>query len=229
MDDNESRRHQMFVRVRDFAQAHGDDFSQQSMARQYFTELETVITNLDTHAAAEASGHAASRQGTVTRAQARESLREGMEGISRTARAMPVEIAGVQDRFHLPRGNNDQNLLSAARSFIADADPLKAQFFAHEMPVTFLDDLQDDIDALEAAITVQGSGVGNHVAAGAVIDDQIDHGVDLVRKLDAILRNKYMNNPGRLAEWLSASHTERAPRHAGAPPPPPATPTQPSA
>ena len=35
---------------------------------------------------------------------------------------------------------------------------------------------------------------------------------ETVRKLDAIVRNKYANNPAPLAEWTSASHTERAPR-----------------
>jgi hypothetical protein len=38
-----------------------------------------------------------------------------------------------------------------------------------------------------------------------------------VRKLDAIVRNKYANNPAVLAEWTSASHTERDPRHKSTP------------
>jgi len=44
------------------------------------------------------------------------------------------------------------------------------------------------------------------------IDELIERGNDIVRKLDAIVRNKYANNVGVLAEWTSASHTERAPR-----------------
>jgi hypothetical protein len=54
--------------------------------------------------------------------------------------------------------------------------------------------------------------VGHHVAAGAAIDDAIDRGIEVVRKLDAIMKNKYANNASVLAEWTSASHTERAPR-----------------
>lgn len=227
MNDNENRRHQMFVRVRDFGVAHADDFTQQSLGKQYFTDLGAVITDLDTHAGAEASGHGERRHGTETRAQARAALRESLDAISRTARAMPADVPDALERFRVPRNTNDQHLLNAARAFMADADPLKAQFIAHELPARFLEDLQLDIDALEAAISVQGSGVGDHVAAGAAIDDTIDRGVDLVRKLGAIVRNKYVNNPAVLAEWTSASHTERAPRHVVQPPPP--SPTPPSA
>jgi hypothetical protein len=219
----------MFVRVRDFGQAHTSDFSPTGLAHQQFTALATVITELDGHAAAESSGRGAARQGTETRAQARAALREDLEAINRTARAMADDVPGIDDKFRLPRGTNDKNLLNAARAFKADATPLKAQFIAHEMPADFLEDLQADIDALEAAISNQGSGIGNHVAASAAIDDTINRGSDLVRKLDAMVRNKYSNNPSALAEWTSASHTERAPRRStgggSTPTPPPATPT----
>ena len=74
-------------------------------------------------------------------------------------------------------------------------------------------------------LSAQSGGVGNHVAANAAIDDAVYRGMITVRKLDAIVRNKYANNPAVLAEWASASHTERAPRTpATTPPPPPPTP-----
>jgi len=116
---------------------------------------------------------------------------------------------------------------TAARAFATDAAPLSAQFIAHELPADFLADLNADIAALEAAISDQSGGVGDHVAANAAIDDAIDRGVEVVRKLDAIVKNKYANNPATLAEWTSASHTERAPRRKAstpATPPPPAPP-----
>lgn len=216
MNDNENRRHQMFVRVDDFGQGHASDFAPASLARQHFTDLGTVIGELDAHAAAETSGRGEARQATESRAQARAELRENLEAINRTARAMAAEVPGIDDKFRLPRGNNDQQLLHAARAFREDAQPLEAQFIAHEMPADFLADLQADINALANAISQQGSGVGSHVAAGAAIDDTISRGNELVRKLDAIMRNKYANNPAVLAQWTSASHTERAPRRAAA-------------
>jgi hypothetical protein len=126
---------------------------------------------------------------------------------------MADDVPGLEEKFRLPRGRiSDQNLLALARAFAADAAPLAAQFIAHELRSDFLEDLAADIAAMEEAMSRQASGVGDHVAANAAIDDAIDRGVDRVRKLDAIMKNKYANNPPVLAEWLSASHTERAPR-----------------
>ena len=116
--------------------------------------------------------------------------------------------------------------MSAGRAAAIDAAPLSAQFIAHELPADFLEDLPADIDAMAAAISDQSSGVGNHVAARAAIDDAIDRGIEIARKLDAIVKNKYANNPGVLAEWTSASHTECAPRRAAAPSPPPPPPAK---
>jgi hypothetical protein len=87
--------------------------------------------------------------------------------------------------------------------------------------------LNAGIAALEQAIDIQSSGVGNHVAAGAAIDDAVNRGMTTVRKLDAIVRNKYADDRAVLAEWTSASHTERAPHHS-APSPQPPTPTPPA-
>lgn len=230
MNDNERRRHQMFVRVRDFGQAHANDFAAGSFALQLFTNIGTVVTTLDGHAASEVSGRGDARQGTQSRSQARAALRDDLEAINRTAKAMAEDVPGIDDKFRVPRGNNDLEMLNAARAFKADAEPLKAQFVAHELPANFLEDLQADIDAMEAAISDQSSGVGDAVAAGAAIDDTVSSGVDIVRKLDAIVRNKYANNPAALAEWTSASHTERAPRRsapAPSPPPPGQGPTPP--
>jgi len=228
MNDNENRRLQMFARVRDFRMSRPNEFAPTSLGLQHFNALEEVINELNGFAAAEASGRGQARLGTETRAQARAALREDLEAISRTARAMETEIPGLEDKFEPPRADNDQLLLNAARAFKTDATPLQAQFVAHELPADFLSDLETDIDAFEAAITAQTFGVGDHVAARAAIDDSISKGMDLVRKLDAIVRNKYSNNPAALAEWTSASHTERAPRRSASAAPPPPTPTPPS-
>ncbi len=80
---------------------------------------------------------------------------------------------------------------------------------------------------METAISSQSGGVVDHVSAGAAIDDAIDRGVGIVRKLGAIIKNRYGDNPAVLAEWTSVSHTERSPkrRSAPTPPPPPAIPS----
>jgi hypothetical protein len=222
----------MFTRARDFGVAHSRDFADDSLARDLFATLTSIVTEIEIHAASEVSGKGMARQSTSTRSQARQALREDLESINRTAEAMANEVPGLDNKFQLPPVN-DQLLLNAARAFVTDATPLSAQFIAHEMPADFLADLNADIAALETAISNQASGVGDHVAARVAIDTAIDRGVSIVRRLDAIIRNRYLGNASVRAEWTSASHTERAPRRkaetpqtpspsagAGSPPPP---------
>jgi len=225
MNDRENRRHQMLLRVRDFGIEHAADFAPTSLAKQLFTAVGTYVDQLEDHAASHVSNTGKARQGTTTRGQSRQTLRETLEAISRTARAMAGEVPGLDDKFRVPRGENDQALLSAARAFAADAAPFSTEFIAHELPSDFLAELNADIADLETAIGGQSSGRGQSVAANAAIDDAIDNGVATVRKLDAIVKNKYVNNPAVLAEWISVSHIERDPRRSA----PAASPPQPGA
>jgi hypothetical protein len=218
MDDRENRRHQMFVRVRNFGTQHQADFALNSIGSQLFATLGGIVTQLDGHAAAQSSKGGSAKQGTTSRGVARQALRDDLEAINRTARAMAHDVPGITDKFRLPPPGNDQLLLNAARAIAADAVQFETQFIAHEMPADFLEDLNADIAALETAISEQSSGVGQRVAATTAIDTAIDDGVATVRKLDAVVKNKYADNPATLAEWASASHTERSPRHHSSPP-----------
>jgi hypothetical protein len=103
---------------------------------------------------------------------------------------------------------------------------VSAQFISHELPADFLADLNTDVANFEAAIRQHSSSVGTHVSAGASIDELIADGLVIVKKLDAIVRNKYADDAATLAEWTSTSHTERSPKKKTAapsptPPPPP--------
>jgi hypothetical protein len=91
------------------------------------------------------------------------------------------------------------------------------------MPATFIADLNEDIADLEEAIAKQSGGVDSHVTSAVGIDEAIARGMEIVRRLDAIVRTKYANNPMVLAEWIRAKHVERGPRRQknATPPPPP--------
>jgi hypothetical protein len=228
VNDSERRRYEMFVRVRDFGAAHTDEFAANGRGQELFDSIRNVVSELNSHASAKTSGLGTARRGTATRASARSAVREGIEAISRTSRAMSDETDGIEGKFRISHTNNDQELLTIARSFATEAVPFSARFIAHELPASFIVDLENDIAAMEAAISSQSSGFGDQVAARAGIDDAVDRGVGIVRKLGAIIKNKYGDNPAVLAEWTSLSHTERSPkRHSDPippPPPPPATP-----
>ena len=224
MTDKENRKYQMFVRVRNFSTAHAADFAVNSLAAQLIAALVVVITRLDGLIAAQSSGRGAAREGTSSRAAARAALRDHMEAIARTARTLARNTPGLDEKFRVPQESNDQHLIAAGRAFARDGVPLAAQFIALEFPPDFIEELNEDIADLEAAIDHHNTAVGGHVGARMAIDAAIEQAADIVRQLDTIIRNKYRNDPAILAEWVSASHTERDPkRKTSEAPPPPAT------
>jgi len=216
MKDPERRRSEMLTRVRDFGASHVDAFpAATSRGAELFADVRAIVEELETHAAAQSSGRSAGAQGTESRAAARAELSDALEAISRTARAMSFDAPGIAERFRLPRGNrNDQQLLNSARAFKADAAPLKAEFIRHELPADFLADLDARIIAFESAINAQNSSRETRVSATEAIDTSIERGLTAVRQLDAVVRNKFHDDPATLAAWTSASHVERAPRPA---------------
>jgi hypothetical protein len=215
----------MFVRVRDFGAGHVASFPAATLGKELFDALDGIVTELEEQTTAQASGSSAARQGTTVRAQARAKLREDLEAISRTARSMSRGTPGIENKFRMPPGNsNDQALINAARAFAADAVSLSAEFIRHELPADFLAVLNNDINAFEVAVNEQNRGTETRVSATAAIDATIERGVETVRRLDAVVRNKFRDDQATLAAWESASHTERAPRSPVTPPPPP-TPT----
>lgn len=224
MTDKENRKYQMFVRVRNFCTAHTTDFAANSLAAQLIAALVALITTLDGLIAEQVSGRGAAREGSSTRGAARAALRDSMEAISRTARTLALTIPGLDEKFRVPQASNDQKLIAAARGFARDAAPHAAQFIAHELPADFIEELNEDIAALQSAIDHHTDGVGDHVGARAGIDRLVDEASQMVRQLDTIIRNKYRNDPVVLAEWASASHTERDPKRKPAAPTPPAPP-----
>jgi hypothetical protein len=212
MNDLETRSYQMFVGVCGFGTDHAEDFAANSLGGELFAALADVVSQLDVHTASQGPGFGPARQETSQRAVLCEALRDDLRAISRTAEAIAEDTPGFADNFRRPLGDNDQILLNAARSFVIKATPFLAQFVTHEMPVDFLVDLNSDIANFETAIGRQPSGVGADVAAGAAVDLAIADGLVIVRKLDAIVRNRYRNDRMALAEWTSASHTERGPK-----------------
>lgn len=88
------------------------------------------------------------------------------------------------------------------------------------MPEHVFTDLEANIVAYQAALTGQNTGKEESVTAAASIDGAIERGLDALRQLDPIVRNKLHDNPALLAAWLSAKRTERATRRNNKQPPP---------
>jgi hypothetical protein len=231
MHDAATRRLETFIRSRAFTTARTDAIKTASRGNEVLAQLDAAIADLETHATAQASGARAGKERTTQRSAAFAALREDLEAINRTARAIAFSMLGLDDKFRLPRNASVQVWLAAARSFAQDAEPLKAEFVHRGLPDDFIDDLKADIGELEQSINRQAQDKGARIAATAAIDDAIERGMNALVELDVIVRNKFRNDPAALAEWTSASHVERTPRrrapaHAQPPTPPPDAPNK---
>jgi hypothetical protein len=212
MTDKDIRRYETFLRSRQFKQAEGAQFASNSYANELFTKLEGITTELDSHKNAQDSGLSTAQQGTESKAVARDELEQTLEAISRTAKAMSRAVPGIENKFRFSRELKDQELLTRARAIAADATPFLAEFVKRGLPADFLDDLNEDIEEFAAALNRREGGRETHVSATAAINDLIERGMDVLRELDAVMRNIFRSDPARLAAWLSASRVERAPR-----------------
>jgi len=207
MDDNQNRTYQRAVRVREFNAQRIADFSETGVIRQFFNDLIAATADVKRLGEAQVTGIGQARQGTLSRRDARAAVQRAVDAIFRIARAM-----GLEAQFQRPLNGTDEALLNTAHSYATNALTLKARFIAYDMPADFIDDLNEDIAELEAAIADQGNAVGDHVSASAELEDALDRCDDAVRNEDPIMKNKYADDPGTLAEWISASHIERPPR-----------------
>ena len=216
MTDTERRKYEMFLRVREFGTTRASAFPQSTLAGELLSRLDGVIAELDARMSAQSSNRGAAQEGTASKAAARDELRRDLDAISRTARVMALSMPGLENKFRAPRSVSDQALLSKARAFLTDASPLNAEFTRRGLPEDFLEDLSDDIQDFAQAITHTIQKREAQVASTAAIDDAIERGVNAVRELDVIMRNKFAADPTALAAWFSASHTQRTPRRASA-------------
>jgi hypothetical protein len=132
---------------------------------------------------------------------------------------MALDTPGLENKFRMPRIGGDQALLTAARVFVTDAEALRTEFVKHELRAEFLDELRARIADFEKVLSQRKTAKGAHVEATVALVKSIEAGLTAARKLDAVVRNKFHNDPGKLATWATASHIGRPPRKT--PPEPP--------
>lgn len=229
MDDHEKNQHATAARVRDFGALHPTLFPAAQLAGQLMAAIGATVNELNTHSTTHVASASQARQGTASKSSARAALRDDLEAINRTAHVMAFDIPGLDDKFRLPRGG-DQDLLTAARAYVVDATPLKADFIRFGLPADFIEDLNADIAAFEHATTAQNQSLEQKTASTAAIDDAISRSTKALKQLDAIMRNVLRDDVEMFTAWITASHVERVPRRRkppSEPPPPPAPPKQP--
>jgi hypothetical protein len=198
MTSQEMRKYQMLGRVREFGAAHRDLFPARSVAGKLFGAVAAAADALQQYETTEMAGRGGEHDGAASKAAAREALRRQVGAIAQTARA--AEAPGLGGKFRASLDCNDERLLSQARSFLEEAKPFAETFVAHELPSSFLRQLQAATDAFERAMRERASGRDQRVAARARFGASMKAAVHAVRRLNAIVPNK-LDDPAAVVLW----------------------------
>lgn len=212
MNDKQRRRFERMLRAEDYISTDTTIFPTGSKGAQAFSRLKAAIEEVKTLDASRATGARASKQGTLTRKDARERLRQSNSAITRTAQVIARDDPSFNGKFKAPRSNaNDQEILAVARSFATEALPHKAKFIEYDMPADFLDGHNAAIADFDVAVNQQNQGLTTRRSALASVDDALTRAEEELERCDIALRNK-VTDGAKLAAWESARRLERAPQ-----------------
>lgn len=200
-----TRKYAMFGRVDSFGHSNAADFQPDSEARQRFATLAGIIQDLDNAKARQQPGRSTAKQALL------DSLRVDLFNIVRSARAIALDEPGFADGFYVSEGTGQTALLTAVDAMLAELNKpgVAAKFVAHELPADFLQQLNNQRQAIAAAQDAMENADCAGVSSTAAISRLIRAGMKEVTYLDAIIHNKYARDPDRLRAWLSASTVER--------------------
>lgn len=213
MDNKQNRKAQALRRIREFLAARINDFPENGLVRELFETIVEVLVNIDKYTAQQFTGSNTGRSGTSTKLNAYNALKKNLIMISRTAKYMAYEIDGLENKFRMPRSSSEQALLAAARAFAADAAPLYKQFLRHQMPENFLEELNNNIIAMEQAINTQITAADMQVTATASLDEELERALIARRRLNPLVKNRYYQDSAILTAWNTARRIESAPHN----------------
>lgn len=221
MTDAQRYKYEKYNREIVFMDESADDFPANSAGKITVDLFKADVNDIETLDATKLSGASSAEMSGQTKDDAIDDLLIIMRSINRAANAMEADIPNIDTLFRMPRNRSDLGVLNAARQFRADAAPHDSDFFEYGLPTTFLTDLdsliafvENQLAARDAAVEKQGGATGALIEKFKTTDKRS-------RKLDSIVRNKYANNPQKLAAWTIASHLERPPKKKKTPKPPP--------
>ncbi len=212
MNNKERRQLEMLIQVRNFGLLRGAEFAPESVGGTAFLAIGEVVNDLMQFVGDKSLKGNLVREKTNLKSTMQKALFEDLKRISRTARIMSERNPGFQQLFQLPRFLNELDLLAKATAFLANAEPLAAEFVRYEMPADFIERLREQIQAFGAAVNHRNVIVESASALNVSIQVLLKKGMELARRLDVVVHNKYAGDVGVLKAWERASRVERPAR-----------------
>lgn len=209
MNDRIRRLYEMLLRVNDFMSANTADFSGVAFVAATAATLQTETARIGALAASKVQNTAAAKDSTVSRAESRSDLRSAMEDIAAVWKSAAAETGEAANKFRMPRGNSDQNLVATAKTFAIEAEANKPFFLDRGLTPAFVTELQAKTAAFEQAIITAEASRRERVGTNASFEEPLKNARNAVRNLEPIVKRTYRSNPQKMAQWMAASRVER--------------------
>lgn len=227
MNKRDQLRYQRATAVRTFGQERTADFPQTSKAAELFATITAQLARLVVVMAEQ-------KPARIDKQPLLKKLEADCRKIARTARAIALDAddASFAKPYQMPGKNGETPLLThvdTLRSILQDQPgdsaqtqqakfTLRARFAAYELLPDFIDSVGQRADTIRDANRTNQSenqeGVENTKLIGQILDDASA----TIRKLDAIMVNKYAAEAEKLHAWKTASRVEKLPRKSKAVP-----------
>lgn len=212
MEDSTRRKLEKFERQEAFMVDNAADFPVGTPGNAAAVVNRAIIAEMNSLAAEQVSGGSSAAQAVGNKDEDLDELWQMLKNINRAANAFEDEIEGSDLKFRLPRNRSEQNILATARAFYADSETLVETFVEYGLKGHFRDALGDKIASIDEQGAHADSSVEQRAGATGGLIESARRGMANSRKMDAIVRIKYAENPQKLAAWTVASHLERAPK-----------------
>lgn len=213
MNDRIRREKESFQRCYLFLVENKNDFTAIPAVAASVTVLQTELQKLDDLGAEKVSAIDDSKDVTIHKGDLRDALDDAMQDVADMWKPMAKNYDNAENKFRMPRGGSDQLKIDKAGSFIEEAEPLEADFIARGMSANFVADLTAKRDAFEAVVNDSDASRMKKVGVNAQFSEPVKKCRAVIEDVEPIVKMVYRTNPGKLAEWLSASHVERAPKN----------------
>jgi hypothetical protein len=153
------QKYEMLTRVADFAARNVSVFPKETAAAELAKDILSAVEKLAQCKASQAAAIEQLRVGTEQRLAKQEALRNQLDAIRQTAKAL--NIGG----FSLPERPHVSAFFDSARIYTEAVGELKPEFVRHGLPPDFIENLKSAAEGLQRAIESQVAGRGRGKAA----------------------------------------------------------------
>lgn len=210
----------MLLRVLAFAAAKPQLFTAGSLVAALLAAIDQSMQRLSAHESSQTSAREDARISTIKRSAARDALREQIDAIGQTAKALKFQ------QFWQVRDRSDRALAQTAETFIQRAEPLRDAFIENHLPADFIERLKSSLDELNQTIRAQVNRESARIASTTGLEQTRNDALAALERLDPLMENLLRDDLPTLAAWRSARRVERySGRKRPEPTPPAAVPT----